>query len=158
MTGVRPILQTQQPLPPDSDSTDYTDASDRSDSPELDLNDPVEEMMANLELTSTSAKPLRPGRHRFDVTPSEPLRLTADFVPLKSCREYVKEDCAQALRRIRPHVPALIRAAQKVTPARHTRASLTSAPATMRGSVSVEDRRTFFAGLRVFRLKRDPWS
>ena len=133
MTGVRPILQTQQPLPPDSDSTDYTDASDRSDSPELDLNDSVlndsvEEMMANLELTSTSAKPLRPGRHRFDVTPSEPLRLTADFVPLKSCREYVKEDCAQALRRIRPHVPALIRAAQKVTPARHTRASLTSAP------------------------------
>ncbi len=59
----------------------------------------------------------RANRHSSDIMESpvfKPLGLSSDFVPQKSCLEYVLDECARALVEIRPHVQALVRAAREV--------------------------------------------
>jgi hypothetical protein len=60
----------------------------------------------------------RASRHSADILESpvfKPLGLSPDFVPQKSCLEYVQDECARALPEIRPHVQALVQAAREVT-------------------------------------------
>jgi hypothetical protein len=47
-----------------------------------------------------------------------PLGLSPNFVPQKTCLEYVRDECADALPEIRPYVPALINATREVSPPR----------------------------------------
>jgi hypothetical protein len=60
----------------------------------------------------------RASRHSSDILESpvfKPLGLSPDFVPQKSCLEYVQDECARALPEIRPLVQALVQAAREVT-------------------------------------------
>ena len=44
----------------------------------------------------------------------KPLDLKEDFTPLKTCREYVEQDCAEAFPVFRPHSRALVRSGIEV--------------------------------------------
>jgi hypothetical protein len=59
----------------------------------------------------------RARRHSYDIMDAhvfKPLGLSADFVPHKSCREYLLDECARALPEIRPHAQALAQTAREV--------------------------------------------
>ena len=59
----------------------------------------------------------RASRHSSDIMDApvfRPLGLSADFVPHKSCLEYLLDECARALPEIRPHAQALAQAAREV--------------------------------------------
>ena len=58
-------------------------------------------------------------RHKADsLEPPQykPLGLKEDFTPLKTCREYVEQDCSEALPVFRPHSRALVRCGDMVSP------------------------------------------
>jgi hypothetical protein len=62
----------------------------------------------------------RATRHSSDILELprfKPLGLFFNFVPQKSCLDYVQVECALALPEIEPLVEALITAAREVTPA-----------------------------------------
>ena len=59
----------------------------------------------------------RASRHSSDIMDApvfKPLGLSPDFVPQKSCLEYLLEDCARALPEIRLYAQALAQAAREV--------------------------------------------
>jgi len=59
----------------------------------------------------------RANRHSADIMESpvfKPLGLSSNFVPQKSCLEYVQDECARAIPEIQPHLQALIQAAREV--------------------------------------------
>ncbi len=67
--------------------------------------------------TVASATLSRASRHSSDIMDSpvfKPLGLSPDFVPQKSCLEYVVEECTRALPEIRLHVQALVQAGREV--------------------------------------------
>jgi hypothetical protein len=45
----------------------------------------------------------------LEVPQYKPLSLMEDFIPEKTCKEYVEQDCAEALPEFRPHSRALVR-------------------------------------------------
>ena len=62
----------------------------------------------------------RKNRHESDILEApkfKPLGLVSGFVPSKTCREYVEQDCAEALPTFRPHAAALIQAGREVNAA-----------------------------------------
>jgi hypothetical protein len=65
----------------------------------------------------SGARLSRANRYSFGIMELpifKPLGLASDFVPQKSCLEYVLDECARALPVIRPHVQALVQAAREV--------------------------------------------
>ena len=59
----------------------------------------------------------RKNRHESDILEApkyKPLGLVSGFVPSKTCREYVEQDCAGALPSFRPHAAALVQAGREV--------------------------------------------
>ena len=59
----------------------------------------------------------RKNRHESDILEApryKPLGLVSGFVPSKTCREYVEQDCAWALPSFRPHAAALVQAGREV--------------------------------------------
>jgi len=68
-------------------------------------------------VTTACADLSRSRRHGFNIAEQpryRPLGLSPGFVPHKSCLDFVRDECADALATIRQHVPALIYAAQQV--------------------------------------------
>ncbi len=71
--------------------------------------------------TGASTTLSRASRHGADIMESpvyRPLGLSPYFMPQKTCLEYVRDECADALPEIRPYVPALIHATREVSPPR----------------------------------------
>ena len=59
----------------------------------------------------------RKDRHEADILEApkyRPLGLVSGFVPRKTCREYIEQDCANALPSFRPHAAALVQASKEV--------------------------------------------
>ncbi len=69
-------------------------------------------------VAAVSGTPLsRANRYSFGIMELpvfRPLGLASEFVPQKSCLEYVLDECARVLPEIRPHVQALVQAAREV--------------------------------------------
>jgi hypothetical protein len=61
---------------------------------------------------------IRPNRHNVDIMEPphyKPLRLIDDFKPSKTCKEYVEQDCAEALPVFRPYCKALVECSCEVS-------------------------------------------
>ena len=63
------------------------------------------------EMVTVDPPKIRPNRHNVDIMEPphyKPLRLIDDFKPSKTCKEYVEQDCAEALPVFRPYCRALV--------------------------------------------------
>ena len=70
------------------------------------------------EMVTVDPLTIRPNRHNVDIMEPpryKPLRLIDDFKPSKTCKEYVEQDCAEALPVFRPYCKALVECSCEVS-------------------------------------------
>ena len=72
------------------------------------------ELAARLPANSLAQRADRHASDILDAPRPKPLSLMDGFVPLKTCSEYVEQDCAVAFPMFRPHAPSLVRAGCEV--------------------------------------------